>query len=60
MKTYDPFPHNPTSVPRVNVCAFMRPIRHASFGVINLPDPKAPRVKYVGKGKKRVRRITVK
>lgn len=59
MKTYDPFPRTPTNVARVNA----RPARGnfvRATTYVNLPAPNAPRVKFVGKGKKRVKRIICK
>ena len=57
---YDPFPKQPKTAMAVNVCARTREVRLANYGYINLPAPNAPRVKFVGKGKKRIKRITCK
>lgn len=60
MKAYDPFPRTPTTAQRVRVCAFTRAYRPEANGAINMPAPNAPRVKHVGKGKRRVKRVTFK
>lgn len=60
MRTYDPFPRTPSSVARVRVCANTRGDFVRATTYVNLPAPNAPRVKFVGKGKKRVKRITCK
>lgn len=57
---YDPFPRAPKTAQRINPCARTREVRFASLGYVNLPAPNAPRVKYVGKGKKRIKRIICK
>lgn len=59
MRVYDPFPRTPDSV-RVIRASNGREVRFASLGYVNLPAPNAPRVKFVGKGKKRVKRINYK
>lgn len=60
MTAYDPFPRAPQTAQRINPCAYTRADRPASWGYVNLPAPNAPRVKFVGKGKKRVKRINYK
>lgn len=59
MRTYDPFPHGPRDAARVRVrVGRVDDVRATTY--VNLPAPNAPRVKFVGKGKKRVKRITCK
>jgi hypothetical protein len=56
---HDPFPRAPTSASRVNVRDGRGDFVRATT-YINLPDPKAPRVRRVKKGRKFIRRITYK
>jgi hypothetical protein len=56
---HDPFPHHPSTPTNVNVCAFTRDVSMRAFGYIEgSTQMDARRVKYVGKGTKRVRRIS--
>ena len=57
MKTYDPFSRAPRNAGRVRL-RVARPIDVRAFTVMPSVDPRAPRAKIVGKGKKAVRRIT--
>ena len=56
---HDPFPRSPTSVARVRVRVGREDFVRAKT-YVNLPASNAPRVKFVGKGKKRIKRITCK
>ena len=56
---YNPFPRTPTSAARVNVRdGRANNLRATTY--INLPDPKAPRVRRVKKRRKFIKRITCK
>ena len=55
IKIYDPMPRNPETAQKIRCAAFTRTLR--VIGAVSMPDD-GRKVKFVGKGKNRVKRVS--